>query len=135
MARQGRNNWTMGGQTLLLLGGGLLLLNIFSTFRSISGTNIDFFTMFFVTIGEGGTTSFMLLAYVWGPFLLIPLGLILFLIGMKKPPRQQPEGDDAAHGFTGGNVQTGVAQGGAIQQEPYDPNGYPNDPNNSRTQR
>lgn len=130
MARQGRNNWVGGGQTLLVIGGALLMLNIFSTFRSISGTGIDFFTMFFITIGENGQTSPILLAYVWGPFILLPLGLILFLIGMRKPPRENQETDAAMQAFTqAGGVQTGVAQPGSGQPgadqygaAPYDSN-------------
>lgn len=64
---------------------GLLLLayNLVSTFRTLSANDVGgdrFFEVFFSTTGESFQTDPMLVAYVWGPIVLIPLALVLLVV-------------------------------------------------------
>lgn len=64
---------------------GLLLLayNLVSTFRTLSEYNRgseSFFDVFLSTTGENFQTDPILVAYVWGPIILIPVALVLLVV-------------------------------------------------------
>lgn len=84
-----RNNWTRGGLTFLILGLILLVLNTVEAFEGVSATGADLFAVFFDTTGEDGLTSLVRSAVVWGPFAMIPLGLILYFVGTRKPENKR----------------------------------------------
>lgn len=68
---------------LLVIGLALLAYNLVSVFRTMSEYDAGsdrFFEVFFSTTGENFSTDPMLVAYVWGPIILIPLAIIMLVV-------------------------------------------------------
>ena len=84
---------------------GLLLLayNLVSTFRTLSENSVGserFFEVFTSTTGQNFSTDPMLVAYVWGPIVLIPLALV-FLVVSRLTAKQRTDRAFAAYSSGG----------------------------------
>ena len=84
---------------------GLLLLayNLVSTFRTLSENDLgseSFFEVFTSTTGQNFSTDPMLVAYVWGPIVLIPLAIV-FLVVSRLTVKQRADRAFAAYSSGG----------------------------------
>lgn len=104
MAAKQRSNLAGTGQTLVLIGAVLLSWNILSTYQTV-GFTARFGQMFFVTTGVDGGQSLWVTAYVWGPFILLPIGVLLWILGTqaqrRERERMEQAGDPMGAGFIG----------------------------------
>ncbi|UQN14268.1 hypothetical protein [Gulosibacter sp. ACHW.36C] len=96
MFRKQANPFVRFGLSTLVIGIVLLALNIFNTARTVAEyPGIDFMDVFWVTEGTNGANNVRLMVQVWGPVILIPLGIILLIVAVvtrkgKQDAQQQP---------------------------------------------
>lgn len=119
MFRKQANPFVRFGLSSLVIGIVLLALNIFNTARTVAEyPGIDFMDVFWVTEGTNGANNVRLMVQVWGPVVLIPLGIILLIVAVvtrkgNQDAQQQAGGQSAAGQFGG---QQAAPQYGAPQQ-------------------
>ncbi|WP_125107060.1 MULTISPECIES: hypothetical protein [Gulosibacter] len=119
MFRKQANPFVRFGLSSLVIGIVLLALNIFNTARTVAEyPGIDFMDVFWVTEGTNGASNVRLMVQVWGPVILIPLGIILLIVAVvtrkgNQDAQQQAGGQSAAGQFGG---QQAAPQYGAPQQ-------------------
>ena len=103
MAVRQRNDMTGTGQSLVLVGVLFLAVNVIQTYQA-AGFTARFARTFFVTQTVEGV-SLWLVAFVWGPVILIPLGIVLWVLGNRRRKAERERlaasGDPMGSGFVG----------------------------------
>lgn len=80
-SRTAHKRGSVGAAWTLLIAGGIgLVWNLINTFMAVQGTSMRFFgKVFFSAKSSRADFDPIVALYVWGPFLAIPLGLILLI--------------------------------------------------------
>lgn len=120
MSRQPANSLLRIAFSLIIIGVMLLAFNLFNTWRTVQEySTFNFWDVFWYTEGSNGRNTARITVQVWGPVILIPLGVLLVIVAKL---RGKGGGQDArrgadAQGFAGqaASGQFGEAQYGSAQ--------------------
>lgn len=95
-AKKPTNNWLQFGSILLGLGAVALVWNLIVSLRTYfdsdaAGFRFDLFMRVF-TYSDNWFMSII----IWAPAVLIPVGLVIYLVGMQRPRDRYPDGTPVA---------------------------------------
>lgn len=115
MARKDRNAWTSAGGVAIAIAVVLVIRNVSSVLNT-PGWERDVVGVFFDTRFENMPQIIGILL-VWGPFLLLPVGIVLLLIGRSRDKTAAAAADQPQHLSPQGWAPQG-------QPQPYPPQPY-----------